>query len=47
MVEFHRNLAGFGPAGALARTQRHWARQENHRAHPFYWAGPVLLGCSS
>ena len=47
MVEFHRNLVGFGPAGALARTQRSWARQQNHRGHPFYWAGPVLLGRGS
>lgn len=44
MVEFHESLVGLGPAGALARTQRRWAREESHRSHPFYWASPIVLG---
>jgi CHAT domain-containing protein len=45
MVEFHSNLTAFDAIGALARTQRRWARSSDHRAHPFYWASVVALGC--
>ncbi len=45
MVEFHAALAGFDPIGALARTQRRWARASDHRAHPFYWSSAVAMGC--
>ncbi|MFN0151218.1 MAG: CHAT domain-containing protein [bacterium] len=47
MVEFHESLVGLRPAGALARTQRRWAREQSHRSHPFYWASAIVLGGGS
>jgi len=44
MVEVHGNLLGLDPARALSRAQRRWAKGENARSHPFYWASPVLFG---
>ncbi|HYM00647.1 MAG TPA: CHAT domain-containing protein, partial [Blastocatellia bacterium] len=47
MVEFHRNLlAGFGKADALRRAELKLMKDPRY-AHPFYWAGFVVVGKSN
>ncbi|HKV42256.1 MAG TPA: CHAT domain-containing protein, partial [Blastocatellia bacterium] len=44
MVEFHRNLlAGVGKSEALRRAELKVMRTKQY-AHPFYWAGFVIVG---